>query len=106
MRVTAWKNGKHSNPNVAYGLTIPRAARDRFFDRQWREVILILPGSEEVTALLTPTFWTTCNELRGAHIGRWLRNEHLAPWPDGAPPSLEMTPVGGNRFAVTLPPRR
>jgi hypothetical protein len=106
MRVTAWKNGKHSNPNVAYGLAIPRGVRDRFFDRQWREVILTLPSGEKVTASLTPTFWTTCNELRGAPIGRWLRSVDLATWPKGAPPSLEMTPAGSNRFIVTLPPGR
>lgn len=106
MRVTAWKNGKHSAPNVAYGLAVPRPARDRFFDRHWREVIVVLPNGEEVTASIRPTFWTTCSELRGAPIGRWLRSERLAPWPDRAPPSLEMTPLGGNRFAVSLPQRR
>ncbi len=40
MRVTAWKNGKHSSPGVYYGLSIPKVVRDRFFSRQWREVVL------------------------------------------------------------------
>jgi hypothetical protein len=78
MHVTAWKNGKHSTPNVAYGLSVPKSARDRFFDRGWREVILTLPNGEEVRASLKPTFWTTCNELRGAPIGRWLKAVHMA----------------------------
>jgi hypothetical protein len=106
MRVTAWKNGKHSSRNVAYGLSIPKDSRDRFFDRHWREVILTMPGGEEMTASLTPTFWTTCNELRGAPIGRWLRSAQLAPWPKGTPPSLELTHQRDNRFTVRLPSDR
>jgi hypothetical protein len=43
---------------------------------------------------------------RGAAIGRWLQDERLIPWPDGAPPSLEMTHRGANRFNVTRPLRR
>jgi hypothetical protein len=106
VRVTAWKNGKHSAPNVSYGLSIPRGVRDRYFDRQWQQVILTLPSGEEVMISLRPTFWTTCNELRAASIGRWLRSEDLAPWPDGTPPSLEMTHQGGNRFDVAMLPDR
>ncbi len=107
MRVTVWKNGKHSNPGVWYGLSIPKPARKRYFDRAWREVIVVLPDGEEVTAPLTPTFWTTCNELRPAAINRWLKKQHLVPWPEGTPPpSLELTPRGGNRFALMLQPDR
>jgi hypothetical protein len=107
MQVTVWRNGKHCNPRVWYGLSVPKPARKRYFDQKWREVILVLPGGDEVAAPLTPTFWTTCNELRPAAINRWLRDQHLAPWPEGMPPpSLEMTPLGGNRFSLTVPSNR
>jgi hypothetical protein len=103
MQVTVWKNGKHSNPGVWYGISVPKLSRKRYFDPAWREVILILPDGEEVRAQLTSTFWTTCNELRPVAINRWLKKQHLVPWPEGTlPPVLELTPQGGNRFALTL----
>jgi hypothetical protein len=102
MEVSAWRNGQHS-ANTMYGLTIPRSARDRFFDWSWWEVIVILPNGDEATASLRPTFWATCSELRGAGIGRWLRSEGLAPWPKGAPPRFELMPLGENRFDVSRP---
>ncbi len=100
MEVSAWRNGDHST-HTMYGLTIPRAARDRYFDRNWREAVVVLPNGDEVTASLRPTFWETCGELRAAGIGRWLRSEGLVPWSKGSPPRFELTPLEGNRFSVS-----
>jgi hypothetical protein len=98
MWATAWKGG-------TYGLRIQRADRGRHFDRHWDEVVIDLDGEVEVTARLTPTFWTTCPELRGAEIGRWLRRHQLAPWPKGRPPRFAFRHISGNRFAVSLADR-
>lgn len=102
MQVKVWRNGKHS-PSAWYGLAVPRPARERYFDRQWREAVVVLPGGVEAVAPLRPTFWTTCSELRPAALNRWLQSQDFVPWPDGVPPPvLELTPQRGNRFVLTL----
>jgi hypothetical protein len=97
MQVTAWNNG-----GSGYGLEILASDRDRFFDRNWREVVLDLSGQGQATITISPSFWRRCSELRSADIGRWLQQNGPAPWPRGRRPKVVMQYVADNRFAVKL----
>jgi hypothetical protein len=103
MRATAWNNGSHHASGAGYGLRVSGEDRDRYFDRDWSEVVFDLDGEVEARATISDSFWRTCSELRSVGIGKWLRVRGLAPWPKGIPPTLEVRPAGGNRFNV-LPP--
>jgi hypothetical protein len=98
MLVKAWSNG-----GSGYGLEIEASDRDRFFDRNWRDVVLDLSGQGQAIVTVSPSFWRSCSELRSAEIGRWLRQNGLAPWPRGKRPRVIMEHVTDNRFAVKLP---
>lgn len=101
MYVTAWSNG-----SGGYGFKIAEHDRDRFFDRGHPRVVLELTGQGEIVVALSPSFWRTCRELRSAQIGRWLRINGLAPWPNGRPPKVLMEHAGDDRFTVRLLPAR
>jgi hypothetical protein len=46
LRWTAWNNGQHARSGNGYGLRIPIADRDRYFDPAQNVATLILPGSD------------------------------------------------------------
>lgn len=98
MRVTAWNNGSHRSSGTGYGLRFSETDRDRFFERGWDNVIFDLGGQAVVAITVSESFWRSCPELRSAEVGRWLRRNDLAPWPQGRPPILEVTHRDGNRF--------
>lgn len=105
MIVTAWKNGKHHKPGVAYGLKISPSDRDRYFRREWGSVVLELEGVPDPISVNTdkPSFWDpVCGELISKEIGQWLRSNCKAPWPKGHPQKFSMEPISGNRFFVHL----
>jgi hypothetical protein len=101
MIVTAWKNGKFSSPKTTYGIKIDPDDRDRFFKREWQNVLLQfegLPFSIEVN-IAKQSFWgDTCRELINAEIGFWLNRNGLVPWPKSKPPKLILEPLGGRKF--------
>jgi len=98
MTVTAWTNG-----GTVFGIRVGRPNVREFFQPGW-ETVEILAGEEWQEYRLWDTFWTSCPELRGGLIGRWLRREGLAPWNKGEAPRLELIPLGVNRFRLTHPP--
>lgn len=98
MQVTAWSNG-----GTGYGLEIRASDRDRFFDPNWRDVVLELSGQGQAVVAVSPSFWRHCSELRSAEIGQWLQRNGLARWPRGRRPKVIMAHISGNRFAVKLP---
>jgi hypothetical protein len=100
MRATAWSNGSPSRSGAGYGLKINPQDRDRFFDRDWVNVVVELPSEGATSISLSSSFWRRCSELRSAAVGRWLLRAGLAPWPRGEPPNFTLMPVGGNRFKV------
>lgn len=66
---------------------------------QWR--------SSSMTARLSDvsppeTFWTTCPELMGSVIGRWMLKQGVIPWPKGEPPEFDLEPAGDRKFRLTL----
>lgn len=100
MRAKAWNNGVHHPTGSGYGIKIAAADRDRYFHVEWKEIRLEVPHQGQVTIALSSSFWRDCTELRHQAIGRWLRSAGFAPWPRGAPPTLELTPVAGAVFRL------
>jgi hypothetical protein len=96
MEVSAWNNG-----GVSYGIRVGKGNRDRFFNPTWNEVDLDLDGHVHRVAL-TSGFWDHCPEIRSPIIRDWMKKKKLIPWPKGAPPRMELTPVGQNCFKLTL----
>jgi hypothetical protein len=105
MKVTAWSNGSPARTGAGYGLRISTADRDRFFKRSWSQVVVDLPDGTSAVINLSDSFWRGCSELRSAAVGRWLLHARLAPWPRGAPPSLTLTLLEDDRFALQSPGR-
>jgi len=103
---SAWNNGKQHASGAGYGLKVPRMDRDMFFRREWRTVQLRIPGvtAPIVVNIDKPSFWTgECRELISAELGRWMRANRLAPWPDGRPPRITLIPREPGAFDVGLP---
>jgi hypothetical protein len=96
MRVRGWTNGTYG-----YGVSVGRANANAYFPREWRDVELEVAGKVS-RVRLTRTFWTTCPELRAGAIGRWLKHSGLTSWPVRRPPQLTLTPLGKNRFSLSI----
>ena len=93
---TAWNNGQWYDSGSGYGLKIPAAARDAFFEKTWKTVTLRLLASGTLrTAIVNcdkASFWDDrCRELIGRDIGRWLIDRGWAPWPEGSPPRFRVS---------------
>lgn len=107
MIVTAWNNGVHHSSGAGYGLKVAIEDRDRYFQTEWEDVILLLedyayPVEVNVNK---ESFWgPVCRELISKDIGIWLRQNGLAPWPKRRPPKLDMRLVGDRRFRVSRVP--
>jgi hypothetical protein len=102
MLVTGRKSGKFRGTQaVALGVRIGREFAQRFFDKDWDFVLVEIEG-ETTPVKITKTFWTTCPELRSPVIGDWMRKKGLAPWPEGKPPEMRLTPMGRNRFRLEV----
>jgi len=103
MIVTAWNNGQHHSTGAGYGFKVDVNDRDKYFSRNWENVILVLSGEskEIVVNINKPSFWNPiCKELISKDIGIWLIKNRKAPWAKGNPPKIQMEPIGGNRFKV------
>jgi hypothetical protein len=105
VRATAWHNGGPPASAAGYGIKFSEADRDRYFRREWTEVVLDL-GNVAATVQLSASFWRHCSELRSADIGAWLLDVGGAPWPRHSPPGIAVHPVEGNRFTARLIARR
>jgi hypothetical protein len=103
VKAIGWSNGRPLPSGAGYGLRISVSDRDRFFRPNWNTVSLEVEGGGKIVGRLSASFWKTCTELRSAEIGRWLLRQRLAPWQKGAPPSVEIDHVDGNRFRLRMP---
>ncbi|GLI45436.1 hypothetical protein [Methanoculleus bourgensis] len=101
MKVSGWSN---STPNVrtgaGYGVRIPYDDRDRYFQRSWGSVEVVLDNGGVVDVSLPEKFWTTCPELKSAVIGRWMLKQRVIPWAKGKPPEFDLEPIGDRRFRL------
>jgi len=104
MRVTAWNNGSPRSTGAGYGLRMSADDRDRHFHASWDHIVIDLGEQGATEVQLSESFWSRCTELRSAAVGRWLLRRHLAPWPHGEPPRLDLSPSGGNRFRLSASP--
>ena len=106
MKVTAWNNGKHDLNGAGYGLKIDAIDRDKYFNKEWKEVILELEGEKDVVVANVDkrSFWdSNCRELINIKIGQWLINNKKVPWRKGHPPKMNMEQIGeNNRFKVEI----
>ena len=95
MKVSGWSNGTPNNHiGAGYGVGIKRRDRDRYFQRNWGSVEVVLDNGEVVDVSLSETFWTTCPELRSAVIGRWMLDLGVIPRAKGKPPQSNPEPTG------------
>lgn len=104
---SAWKNGQHHKSGVSYGLKVPIAARDKYFMREWKSVILVFPvsgGQVEISCNIDkPSFWNgTCRELINKDVRELLWNVGLAPWPERKPPKFLVQVQERNKFLVKV----
>lgn len=103
MKVSGWSKGSANNRTGAgYGVRIPYDDRDRYFQRSWGSVEVVLDDGRIVDISLSEKFWTTCPELRGSMIGRWMLDLGVIPWAKGKPPEFDLEPIGDRRFRLVL----
>ena len=98
MYASGWKSGRDRG---TFGIRVGRENAELFFQRQWRTVTLFLDGAP-VEVNLTSTFWARCPELRSAEVTRFFAKHGIMTWQKGKPPKLEVTPLGGKSFSVSL----
>src|SRR5712692_5511641 len=96
MQATGWKGSN------TYGVRVGPANAARYFNQSWKSVELEIDGKFHNYKLLD-TFWVDCPEFRGGVLKTWLLRHRLAPWPPFKTPKLVLTPLGGNRFRLSLP---
>jgi hypothetical protein len=94
MKVRVWTNG-----SGGFGVAISPRDGALCFDRGWQSVLVEVAGETEEYPL-TEKFWTTCPELRGRGIQRWIRQQGLDTWPRGSRPVLRLEPIGPRRFQL------
>ncbi|HOP60567.1 MAG TPA: hypothetical protein PKZ60_04055 [Candidatus Saccharicenans sp.] len=103
MIVTAYNNGQHHSSGAGYGLRLSVKDRDKYFKRDWKEILLRLEGEEgEVLVNVSkPSFWnSSCRELISKGIGIWLIKNGKVPWPKGCPPKMRMEHLVDNIFKL------
>ena len=86
INLTGWQGG-------TAGFRVHADSRSLVFEAirtTLRQVQVELPGHRtQPCCRITPTFWTTCPELRSAETGRWIERRGDMPWPKGKPPRYE-----------------
>ena len=105
MIVTAWNNGAHRASGAGYGLKVSEVDRNKYFKKDWKIILIQLPGQEGWTEvnIAKRSFWRKdCGELIKKEIGVWLFQNGLAPWETGDPPKLALESAGQNRFGLSL----
>lgn len=94
MRVKGWSNGSGT-----YGIRVGAPNRRNFFDENWASIEVEIEGVSH-RFVLSDSFWGECDEFRGRIIREWLRRHRTLKWPNGSPPSMELIPLGENRFRL------
>lgn len=103
MIVKTWNDGSHSDSGYGYGVRIKRTDRNKFFDRDWNNVIIHIGKLENSVEIpILDTFWTTCNELRSAKIGKYLIENKLNIWEKGKPYKLLLFHQEYNKFILII----
>jgi hypothetical protein len=96
MQATGWQNG-----SGYYGIRVGKKNAATYFDKSWTSIEVEIDGHGYAFSL-RETFWKTCPEFRGAAAGAWLLKNGLAPWPSRCAPAVVLTPMGANRFRLSM----
>jgi len=102
---TTWNNGQYHTSGAGYGIKISLENRERFFNRDWKTVIIHLNGFDHPVEVnvAKESFWNrTCGELISRHIGLWLHRNNCARWPRRQPHQVRMTVISQREFKVEL----
>ena len=103
MKVSGWSNStSNDRTGAGYGVRIRYNDRDRYFQRSWGSVEVVLDSGGIIGVSLSEKFWTTCPELRSSVIGRWMLELGVIPWPKYKPPEFDLEPIGDRRFRLAL----
>ena len=77
-----WNNGTYNPSGAGYGIKIKQTDRDKYFNRDWMNVILELED-EKISILVNinkSSFWSNCRELIKKEIGIWLIRHEKGTW--------------------------
>lgn len=105
MEVTAWNNGQYAVSGAGYGLRVEQADRDRYFDKDWQIVWIVLPGvADEIKVHIdASTFWSdSSGELLNQRIGQWLIENGYAQWKRRKPPRFFLDADENARFTLRI----
>lgn len=105
MIVKAWNNGAHHPDGNGYGIKISIQDRDKFFQRNWKTILVDLEGEKNPVEINIEkaSFWnSTCRELISKEIGGWLISNHLETWPTGKLPSLVLVQKNERSFLLRI----
>lgn len=103
MEVRAWRSGKFSNPDTAYGIWVGRQNRTDHFTEHLESITVDIDGVEH-SFRLTSSFWRRCIAVREAGqtaIRDWLERHYTTDWPHGQPPRFVLQPLGAGRFKLS-----
>ena len=95
MDATGWRAG------TVYGIRVGRENANNYFSPKTPNIQVDIDGFF-YNFRLTPTFWTTCPEIRGKAIREWFIIKRLAPWPKGETPKLTLKPLGDHCFKLAI----
>lgn len=96
--VTAWNNGQQNPNGTGYGIRVGK--RNRHLFNELVNFNLSIEEGEYFSVNITNGFWNQCPEFRSTEIGIWFRNNNLAPWTHGNPPSFYLTKLNENHFRL------
>lgn len=90
-----------ASKGATYGIRVGKADVSKYFPRSWKgkDLRININGTYH-RFNLSNTFWTSCPEIRGQPIGRWLSRNRHGSWPKGHPPKFTLIPLCGNRFRL------
>ena len=91
MKVTTWKG---ATLGISFGK--PNA---RTISKETKAIEIEI-DSHLHSFPLSEKFWTTCPEIRGIEISRWLKKRGLDTWPRGKPHELDLIQIGAKRFRL------
>ena len=103
MIVSAWKSQcAGSARSTTYGLRVGCENRDRYFKKSWTMVTIELASGSVLDLPLHFGFWRACPEVKGPGFREWFAAQGLLTWPNGQPPTYDLTPTGPARFKVSV----
>ncbi len=103
MIVIGWHNGSPDDiTGAGYGLKIQKEDRDKFFQKNWKSINIIINSKQSVNVKISKSFWKESIELRSSAIGKWMIDNKFAPWSKGNPSKFNMLLIGNKQFQLQI----